>query len=219
MQKFKNREEYERWKAARLGPTDGITLQSLKKERPLLCLSISIGFIIFAVLLILNGFNGLLKGIQFQAIDMTPLTEMHDEMPFPFKMVLFVFQHLTGLSLLQIAISVFVLIAAIYFLKMRAWARTTLEAVSWISLVFVASVGLFASFSCTSIVSAINAKAGSTPAPTSFTIFGIVLGLAMTIFFSAVPATAIILLRCATTKKAFAGNCPQYSLDTIKQNE
>lgn len=218
MQKFKNREEYERWKAARLGHTNGMTLQPPEKERPLLCLLIGIGFIIFPVLLILNGFDGLLKRIQFQAIDMSPLTQMHDEMPFPFKVVLFVFKHLTGLSLLQIAISVFVLIAAIYFLKMRAWARTTLEAASWISMVFVASVGLFASFSWASIVSAINAKAGLTPAPASFTMFGVVLGLVMTIFFSAVPATAIVLLRCATTRKAFVRNCPQHPLETIKQS-
>ncbi len=42
------------------------------------------------------------------------------------------------------AVCIFITIAGIYFLKLRAWARTGLEIVSWSIIIFMVGYGIFA---------------------------------------------------------------------------
>lgn len=46
-------------------------------------------------------------------------------------------------TLVQLAVAVLIVVSAIHLYKLRAWARTSLEVVSWVGLVTVIGVGLF----------------------------------------------------------------------------
>lgn len=51
--------------------------------------------------------------------------------------------YLIWLTLVQMAASVFAVIAGVYYLKLRAWARGTLELLTWLSLAVLISLMFF----------------------------------------------------------------------------
>jgi len=55
----------------------------------------------------------------------------------------FLFRHIKLFLVLQLLLSVFIIFAAYQFLKLKAWARTVLEVMSWLFIIFAVGFGIF----------------------------------------------------------------------------
>ena len=63
-------------------------------------------------------------------------------------------------ALLQTVFAIFVLIASVQFLRLRAWARAALEVVSWLCLVYMICSGIPKIFSWISVISGASVVEG-----------------------------------------------------------
>jgi len=114
------------------------------------------------------------------------------------------FRYFIVVPLAVMAVSVFVLIAAVEFLKLRAWARTALEAVSWLHVAYVIGSGILWLVIWVTLSSQIPSagEEGMTNRGV-FMIYGVVMGMVVILFW-AVPAGVIIyFLRSKTVRGAF----------------
>ena len=168
------------------------------KMRPTSVTVIGWMFVIFAILLVLSG---CMSFIFAELIRKMP--EAYQEMPIDinqlFKSMPFAFSSIMIFSILQIVYGVVILVSGIYFLKLKSWARITLEVISWFGLL-------------ATLVSAVLGVLGFTASlkvlsELGFTQINIVLGiivyLVITIIFI-IPIIVIIkALRGRVLKEAF----------------
>jgi amino acid transporter len=195
MPRFGSREEYENWKAGRLNHRKGSDLRDSYLKRPFLVLAIGWVFIVISCLVVLGGISMALQAafIQQSGLDPGEMGQIPRDMPVLFELLLFVMKNVMVLSIILTGIGIFALISGFYFLKQRRWARTVLEIISWISAVFITSVGLLW----------IGFWISGPDSPAHFSMFGITIGIFIMLVYTAVPVTAIVLLRHNSVKGAF----------------
>lgn len=148
-------------------------------------------FIAITILMVLTGAMGFMafRLLQQKEVLMTKDT------PILFKLI---FQYSYILAFLQIIFAIFVMIASIQFLKLRPWARTALEIISWLSLVYVIIVSIF----CVVKTGMILSSPGAESTSCMFNILGVVAVILVTIVW-AIPLIVIIkFLRGTTIKEA-----------------
>jgi hypothetical protein len=193
MTKFRDREEYERWKAEKT--TRGAAPPRTPAGRPDSVTLLGWGFSGLAVLMALGGISGLMKARLIEDALSGIVPRMTGDMPLVFKAMLAFFRHLGLFSLLEILVAAFMLAAGIQFLRLRAWARTSLEGISWLWLALVVCAGglWLASWA---------GMSGGANAPFLFTATGAVIGFAVTGVAAAAPTVAIFFLRGKTVRAA-----------------
>lgn len=194
MTRFGSREEYEKWKAAGTGHPERAGSMRGPQRKPGLILAIGAGFILLACFMMLIGLWGAVASLQVQSMGF-PFGEIEqepDEIPFLFEVMLFCFTHMMTIALAVMVISIFVLSAGIFFLRLKAWAKTALEIFSWISLVFIVIAGFL-----------VIGTWLRGPTPVFFGIFGVAVWLFFTLVYAAVPVTALVLMRSGTIKDTF----------------
>jgi hypothetical protein len=195
MPRLKSHEEYERWKAERFKRQSKTDLQSRFQKRPGLVLAIGWGFIVLAVFMILSGLSGL-PSAAFMEEAVSNFSETYTgygKIPALFKVFLFSIKHIRALSLLFILIAIFVLVTGIFFLKLKPWARTVLEAFSWVALVFIIGTGFLWA----------DVWISGPDSSASISMIGVTIGFIIMIIYAAVPVTALVLLRYKSVREAF----------------
>lgn len=100
------------------------------------------------------------------------------------------FQYLVLWIAAQILIGAFVIVAAVQFMRLRAWARTALEVVSWLGLAYVIGTGIM-SVAAWGKISGMASKAGFGSAPSAFGTMGLILSVGTMVVF-AVPLIVVI---------------------------
>ncbi|MFB3880081.1 MAG: hypothetical protein ACE149_02405 [Armatimonadota bacterium] len=119
------------------------------------------------------------------------------------------FRYFGPLIAVQMAGAVFVIVSAAYFLKLRAWARTALEAMTWIAVIWQVVFGLVWTRVSKDMMAAMMAsmppeaaRAGP-PIPTDmFTDLAITMAIVMVLFYLIPCAIIIWLLRGRTVREA-----------------
>jgi len=103
------------------------------------------------------------------------------------------------LGALQILFGALLAVSAAQFLRLRAWARSALEAAMWLGLAYVVGFGIYW------VLGWVEMSPGSAAdgrAPDAFTLFGGIMGSLITLVF-AVPCVILIwLLRGAVVRQA-----------------
>ena len=176
-------------------------MSAIQKKRPTAITVIGWIYIAVAVLMIFSGGMGFVAFSFMQDIkgERPPTPE---DTPFPFGVMDVVFQHFDLLALAQVALAAFIIIASIQFLRLRRWARTALEVIAWLGLVYIVGFGIFWVTSWISITSGIPATEGASGPPPLFNVFGAVMG-SMVMLFWAIPLVVIIaFLRGKTIREA-----------------
>jgi hypothetical protein len=193
--KFKNRQEYEIWKASNSGEKEDNFLHKSPDSKPLLVTAIGWGFIVFAFLMILGSLSGLAQSAIFD--DFFTLFNNFDKaetspqnMPLFFQIMMFSMRHMMVLAILLLCLAVSVLVASIFFLRLKRWARTFLEVFSWIALGLICIMGIL----FTSLWFG---------GPAFFSMFGVLVSLFITLSFAAIPGAAVFALRNETVKNSF----------------
>jgi len=172
------------------------------KKRPTSVTVIAWIFIGLAALMILSGAMALamftfIKYSSGGAFAPPPSDELG-----PFGLAALLMEHFDLLALFQINIAVFIIISSIYFLKLRSWARTALEVVSWLGLTYVVGFSLFWIASWIFMSSSGPRGQGASAEPLIFGIFGAIMGIVVMAVYAA-PLIAIIwFLRGKTIREA-----------------
>jgi len=100
-------------------------------------------FIVVAGCMILSGGGSLVFSPVMGEDEENGFLVESDNLPQSSEVLSTTFQYFDLLPVIQILLGIFVLIVAIQFLKLRLWARSTLEVVTWSSLVYKVGYGTF----------------------------------------------------------------------------
>jgi hypothetical protein len=176
-------------------------MNAIQKKRPTAVTVIGWVFIAGAVLMIFSGGMGFaaFSFMKHMGGEKPPIPE---QAPFQFGVMEVIFQHFGLIAIVQGALAVFIIIASIQFLRLRRWARTALEVIAWLGLVYLVGFGIFWVVSWIGITSNIPITEG-TPGPAPmFNIVGAVMGSVVTLFWAAPLVVIIIFLRGKTIREA-----------------
>ena len=176
-------------------------MNAIQKKRPTSVTVIGWIFIAGAILMILSGGMGFAAFTFMQQMgeEMPPFPE---EAPFQFSVMEVIFQHFGLIAIVQVALAVFIIIASIQFLRLRRWARTALEVVAWLGLLYLVSFGIFWVVSWIGITSNIPSTEEAPGLFPMFNIFGAIMGSVITLFWAAPLVVIIIFLRKKTIREA-----------------
>lgn len=156
-------------------------------------------FIVTAILIIFSGVMGFMAFSFIEQMKQEGMPQIPEGMPMPFKAMSVIFKYFGILALLQIVFAVFVLIAGVQFLRLKAWARTALEIVSWLSLFYIIGFGIFWVASWISMTPGLSSVKGAPPA--MFKIIGAGMGIMVMAVFAILISVIIKFLRGAEIKK------------------
>jgi hypothetical protein len=166
-------------------------VDDIQKKRPTAITVIAWIFIVGAILMIVSSSIGFLAFtvIKQRVGEMPPIAQV---LPHQFRIMNIIYRNFGILALLQVTLAIFVLIASIQFLRLRKWARSALEIISWLGLVYVVGFSIFWVVSWIGITSGLPSALGS-PAPSPlFSIFGAIIGACVAVAWS-VPLVVIIM--------------------------
>ena len=176
-------------------------MDDIQKKRPTAITVIGWIFIVTAILMIFSGGLAFIafSYVKQMAEEMPPIAE---ELPNQFRIMRIFFQNFGILALLQVAFAIFVLMASIHFLHLRRWARTALEIVAWLGLVYVVGFGIFWLVSWIDITSSFPVSEVPSGPPPMFNIIGAIMGCVVTVVWAVPLIIIIIFLRGKTIKDA-----------------
>jgi hypothetical protein len=117
------------------------------------------------------------------------------------------FRYFGVLAAAQIAAAVFTIVTAASFLKLKAWARTTLELLTWMGLAYVIGLAaLWVTMSISMGAEMAHEIAQGAPLPPglagAFGVFGAVMGVVGTLMHAVPTGIVIWLLRSRTVRGA-----------------
>ncbi len=113
----------------------------------------------------------------------------------------FIFKIFPLLAIVEIGVGVVGLVSGINFLKLKAWARSVLEGLTWVLLVFILGFMVFWIFNWVSVTSG--------HAPRGFGIMGAVTGIVMTGIYGVPLGIMLKYLRGPKVKTAINGTAEQ----------
>jgi hypothetical protein len=176
-------------------------MNAVQKKRPTSVTVIAWIFIAGAILMILSGGMGF-AAFSFMKQTTGGVPPVPEDIPGQLRVMQFAFQHFELIAMVQCALAIFILIASIQFLRLRRWARTALEVITWLGLVYVVGFGIFWVVSWIGITSNIPITEG-TPGPSSlFNIVGAVMGSVVALFWAVPLVVIIIFIRGKTIREA-----------------
>ncbi|MDX1504013.1 MAG: hypothetical protein R3325_16765 [Thermoanaerobaculia bacterium] len=118
--------------------------------------------------------------------------------------ITWLFDHFGTVLLLQLAVAFLILVAAIGLFRLKAWARTTLEALSWVGLaLLLAWNAWFLRFWLAMTADLPELASGDLPA-TLVRAFGVMATLLGVVFYCAILGTLLWMLRHRTVREAVA---------------
>jgi hypothetical protein len=136
---------------------------------------------------------------------MGPPPQPSTEMPSGFAVMYSISQYFGVLLLLQSIVAVVAIGAGVSFLRLKQWARTTLEVLSWLAFLYTVGFGIFWVYMWISMTGQTPTR-GAPADPVSFQLMGAVMGVIVTAVF-AVPLWIMIrYLRGAEVRTAIANS-------------
>lgn len=136
-------------------------------------------FILIGSLMFVSGTLDLVAFEKLGSVKMVNATPAIRETPAAFRAVLELYQqNFMLVTLAQVVVSLFMVFSGVFFLKLHGWARTVLEVLSWIGLVYVLAVEVFYITTWMGFVAG-PVVDGISKGAVSFMLLGVVLGTAL----------------------------------------
>jgi len=123
------------------------------------------------------------------------------DMPAPFRLMSYVFRYFWVLAVIQLGAATLLISAGVALLKLRAWARTTIEIYACFGLAYNLAFGTFWLWSIASMMKVVPEEAGTAA---TMSIVMMVFGALMVVGFSIPLIIVIRVLRGATVRTAIA---------------
>lgn len=139
-------------------------------------------------------FSALMGGLGYS---MMRQPGMHGaDLPREFALMNLVFQNFGVLVAVQCVIAVAALWAGIELLRLKAWARSAVEVLSWLGLLWTVGFGIYWVYMWVSMTGQAPADAGS------FQVMGAAMGIVVTLIFAVPLAIMIRYLRSHEARQA-----------------
>jgi hypothetical protein len=114
----------------------------------------------------------------------------------------FLFQYFDSLALVQVAFAGVILYSAVMFLRLRPWARVSVEAITWLALVYVVGFGVFWVLTWLRTVPVETPPSVQVPSG-AFQVLGGGMGTVITLVFSVPLVVLLTFLRGTPVRAAF----------------
>jgi hypothetical protein len=176
-------------------------MNAVQKKRPTSVTVIAWIFIAGAILMILSGGMGF-AAFSFMKQTTGGVPPVPEDIPGQLRVMKIAFQHFELIAMVQIALAIFIIIASIQFLRLRRSARTALEVIAWLGLVYVVGFGIFWVVSWIGITSNIPITEGTVGPSPKFNMVGAVMGSVITLCWAVPLVVIIIFLRGKTIRRA-----------------
>jgi hypothetical protein len=156
------------------------------------------GVSIVAWLWIGNGalmlFSGVMGGFAYFMMQrMTPDFVLPHAPP-GMSLMTFVFEHFGALLVVQFMVAILAILAGIHLLRLRPWARTAIEILSWLGMIYLVVFGISWIQGMAGVAEHVPAGAAS-PSAEMLQLLGTVIGVVMTAIFAVPLAIMIWYLR------------------------
>lgn len=115
------------------------------------------------------------------------------------------FRHLIPFAVLQSLVGAFAVVAAVELLRLRAWARLAMEALSWVSLVYVLVNGVLVLYLWDAVVADMPPGLVSIE-PGQLHTMGLIVDVVVTVLLAAPVGVTVKYLRSAPVRRAIAAN-------------
>jgi hypothetical protein len=169
----------------------------LRPYRPTSVTVIGWLFVGFGALALLGGIFGTIMSFLIPFPD-EPAAKMIDAPP-PFRLMSRLFDYFGFLAAAQVAVAIIMICSGVAFLRLQSWARTAIEAVTWLGLTYNLAFGAFWIWAVVTMWREVPAEAGE--AAMFFPVF-IAFGAAMIVAFSIPPIVIIRVVRGHTVRTA-----------------
>ncbi len=176
-----------------------------ESPRPTSVTVISWVWIVMGILMVLGGLMGFFSFHMMQEMsggEAFP-TELPPDFPPEFKPMMVVFSNFHLLAGLQVVIAVVAIVSGISFLKLRSWARTVLEGLTWLALLYIVVFGVYWVFMWISITGNIP-QDQMPPGMGNFKYFGAIMGIVINLMFGAPLVVILVKLKGKTIKSLVA---------------
>lgn len=159
--------------------------------------------IVFGILMIFSGTFGLLV---FSLTPVRPSDQPVGGVPEPFVLMAKIFDYFGVLAAVQIAVATIMIASGAAFLRLRSWARTALEVLSWLALCFLVSFGGWWLYAATFIGSAAS-ELPELPAVVTTAFFSVLMavGIVNFVVFSVPVVVTLRVLRGRAVREAVSG--------------
>jgi hypothetical protein len=174
----------------------------IQKKRPTAVTVIGWIFIAGAILMIFSSGMGFMAFSFMHHMGGEATPPITEKAPFQLGVMEVIFQHFGLIALVQVAFAAFILIASIQFLRLRRWARTALEVIAWLGLVYVVGNGIFLVSFVITVTSSVPFAEGASELSPILGIFAAVMGSVVTLFWAIPLVVIIIFLRGKTIRGA-----------------
>jgi hypothetical protein len=113
------------------------------------------------------------------------------------------FRHLIPFAALQSLVGAFAIVAGVKFLRLRAWARLAMEALSWVSFVYILVNGVLVVYLWDAVVADMPPELVLIE-PGQLHLMGLIVGLVVTVLQAAPVGVMVKYLRSAPVRQAIA---------------
>lgn len=148
-------------------------------------------------------FSGVMAGFAYAVAGLMgqPPTEPAD-IPSELMLMNIIFRYFGVFVVVQLIVAALALWSGIGLLKLKAWARTAIEALSWLALVYCLAFGVFWVYTWVSVAGQVPPSAGAPVDLDAFQFMGAIMGLVVTAMFTVPLWFMIRYLRGAEARAA-----------------
>jgi len=129
-------------------------------------------FILVAGFMLLTGGASLAAALLVERAGGGAYPAAFEGAPAMFHVAVSFIAHFGALAALEVVAAVAVFVAAVKFMKLRAWARTALEAFTWLSVFFLVAAGIVLVNSWMKMASGMPPALTAPLSPRAFTVLG-----------------------------------------------
>lgn len=178
-------------------------METQHMTRPTSVTVISWVWIVMGILMTLGGAMGFFSFAMMQEMsggNPFPPDQLPPDFPAEFRPMMLIFRNFQFVAAFQVVVAIFAIVSGIYFLKLRQWARTALEVLTWLALTYIVVFGSYWVYMWVHMTGNIPPDQ-MPPGMGNFKYFGAIMGIVINLIFGA-PLVIMLLKLKGNVKKS-----------------
>jgi hypothetical protein len=161
-------------------------------------------YMLVGFFMLLSGGAAIASMLLVDTAAQSGMAESLSGAPAMLKVTVVFVRYFGAVAVFQVIAAVAVIVSAVQFLKLRAWARAALEVFTWLSLVAAIFIGGLWAYSWAKMTAAMPPEMTAPLSPGAFSLIGAALWAGLALVIVAVSAVMIRFLRDEAVRKALS---------------
>jgi len=128
-----------------------------------------------------------------------PLEQIPPDLQALLKPMMLVLDNFELIMVLQLVVAIFAIVSGVYFLKLRKWARTAMEALTWLAVAYTVVLGVYGVYLWVSTIGGIPVDQ-LPPGMENLKYIGVMIGVVVSLIFCVPFVIMLVKLRGAGIK-------------------